>query len=137
MWLTGLGISRLCQKKNAQKKLAVTVFSFPPDKGNVGTAAYLNVFGSIYKVLENLKREGYDVGELPENGEELIKTVRLLSSLCHQRFLEGSEVTDNCNFTTANPVMTRANHLPSATPAVCHLWGAQTLRSVGNLWADA
>ncbi len=32
--------------------MAVTVFSFPPDKGNVGTAAYLNVFGSIYRVLK-------------------------------------------------------------------------------------
>lgn len=66
---------RLCKKRNAEKKLAVTVFSFPPDKGNVGTAAYLNVFGSIYKVLESLKREGYNVGELPANGEELIQTV--------------------------------------------------------------
>jgi hypothetical protein len=28
------------------------VFSFPPDKGNVGTAAYLNVFGSIFAVLK-------------------------------------------------------------------------------------
>ena len=41
----------------------------------MGTAAYLNVFGSIYKVLENLQREGYNVGELPANGEELIQTV--------------------------------------------------------------
>lgn len=30
----------------------ITVFSFPPDKGNVGTAAYLNVFGSIFRVLK-------------------------------------------------------------------------------------
>jgi len=43
----------------------VTVFSFPPDKGNVGTAAYLNVFGSIAKVLEDLRRDGYDVGDAP------------------------------------------------------------------------
>lgn len=35
----------------AEKKVAITVFSFPPDKGNVGTAAYLNVFGSIHRVL--------------------------------------------------------------------------------------
>ena len=35
-----------------EKKLAITVFSFPPDKGNVGTAAYLNVFSSIFSVLE-------------------------------------------------------------------------------------
>lgn len=44
-------MSRLGRKKKYEKRLAITVFSFPPDKGNVGTAAYLNVFGSIHKVL--------------------------------------------------------------------------------------
>ena len=43
---------QLAKKRTAEKKLAITVFSFPPDKGNVGTAAYLNVFGSIYRVLQ-------------------------------------------------------------------------------------
>ena len=38
--------SSLRIKPRADKKLAITVFSFPPDKGNVGTAAYLDVFGS-------------------------------------------------------------------------------------------
>ena len=42
---------RLSKKAKYEKRVAVTVFSFPPDKGNVGTAAYLNVFGSIHKVL--------------------------------------------------------------------------------------
>ncbi|GAX72580.1 hypothetical protein CEUSTIGMA_g36.t1 [Chlamydomonas eustigma] len=65
----------LRKKKNAEKKLAITVFSFPPDKGNVGTAAYLNVFGSIYKVLKQLQREGYDVGSLPMDDTALIKSV--------------------------------------------------------------
>ena len=67
--------ARLRKKANAEKKLAVTVFSFPPDKGNVGTAAYLNVFGSIFRVLKELKREGYDVGQLPGNETELIQSV--------------------------------------------------------------
>ena len=53
----------------------ITVFSFPPDKGNVGTAAYLNVFGSIYRVLKDLQRDGYDVGMLPMSEEALIKSV--------------------------------------------------------------
>ncbi len=44
--------ARLRRKPKAAKKLAITVFSFPPDKGNVGTAAYLNVFGSIHRVLQ-------------------------------------------------------------------------------------
>ncbi|GIL68376.1 hypothetical protein Vafri_21675 [Volvox africanus] len=67
--------ARLRKKRNAEKRLAVTVFSFPPDKGNVGTAAYLNVFGSIYRVLKNLQREGYDVGLLPPSEEDLIQSV--------------------------------------------------------------
>jgi CobN/Magnesium Chelatase len=48
-----------------QQQLAVTIFSFPPDKGNVGTAAYLDVFGSIHSVITELAKKGYDVGESP------------------------------------------------------------------------
>ncbi|NEQ96289.1 MAG: magnesium chelatase subunit H, partial [Cyanothece sp. SIO2G6] len=59
----------------AQKKLAITVFSFPPDKGNVGTAAYLDVFGSIHKVLKAMKQDGYTVEEVPETAEELMLEV--------------------------------------------------------------
>eukprot|EP00197_Chlamydomonas_leiostraca_P005537 CAMPEP_0202865108 /NCGR_PEP_ID=MMETSP1391-20130828/5262_1 /ASSEMBLY_ACC=CAM_ASM_000867 /TAXON_ID=1034604 /ORGANISM="Chlamydomonas leiostraca, Strain SAG 11-49" /LENGTH=1401 /DNA_ID=CAMNT_0049544909 /DNA_START=11 /DNA_END=4216 /DNA_ORIENTATION=+ len=65
----------LRKKRNAEKKLAITVFSFPPDKGNVGTAAYLNVFGSIFKVLQQLKKEGYDVGPIPGSERDLIDSV--------------------------------------------------------------
>merc|ERR1719183_924159 len=65
----------LARKRNAEKKVAVTVFSFPPDKGNVGTAAYLNVFGSIYEALKELKREGYEVGELPGSVEDLVDEI--------------------------------------------------------------
>ncbi len=52
-----------------EKKLAITVFSFPPDKGNVGTAAYLNVFNSIYSVLQDLKKDGYNVEGLPDTAD--------------------------------------------------------------------
>lgn len=33
------------------------------------------VFGSIYRVLKDLQRDGYDVGPLPLNEEALIKSV--------------------------------------------------------------
>nr|POE97470.1 magnesium-chelatase subunit chlh, chloroplastic [Quercus suber] len=65
----------LKRKSKAEKKLAITVFSFPPDKGNVGTAAYLNVFSSIYSVLKELHRDGYNVEGLPETSEALIEDV--------------------------------------------------------------
>ncbi|CAM9624606.1 unnamed protein product, partial [Hapterophycus canaliculatus] len=67
--------ANLRSKKNQEKKLAVTIFSFPPDKGNVGTAAYLDVFGSIHTVLSKLRKEGYDVGDLPEDSRALMESI--------------------------------------------------------------
>ncbi len=67
--------SNLRRKPKLNKKVAITVFSFPPDKGNVGTAAYLDVFGSIYKVMEALQNNGYDLPQLPESPEALMQEV--------------------------------------------------------------
>ncbi|MCT0198704.1 magnesium chelatase subunit H, partial [Synechococcus sp. CS-1325] len=62
-------------KPRLAKKLAITVFSFPPDKGNVGTAAYLDVFGSIHRVLQEMKLKGYDVQNLPRDSKALMEAV--------------------------------------------------------------
>jgi len=63
-------------KKNADKKLAISIFSFPPDKGNVGTAAYLDVFNSIFSVGNELRRQGYNLGtEWPKTQEELMDKI--------------------------------------------------------------
>lgn len=67
--------SSLAAKKNSEKKLSITVFSFPPDKGNVGTAAYLDVFGSIFAVMKEMKKKGYNVGELPADAKALMESV--------------------------------------------------------------
>ncbi|KAG0481231.1 hypothetical protein HPP92_012089 [Vanilla planifolia] len=67
--------AELKRKSKEEKKLAITVFSFPPDKGNVGTAAYLNVFSSIFSVLGDLKRDGYNVEGLPKTAESLVEDV--------------------------------------------------------------
>lgn len=67
--------ANLRRKPKLDKKVAITVFSFPPDKGNVGTAAYLDVFGSIYEVMRAMKNNGYDLPELPESAEALLQEV--------------------------------------------------------------
>lgn len=67
--------ANLRRKPKLEKKIAITIFSFPPDKGNVGTAAYLDVFGSIYKVMEALKNNGYDVQNLPESPSALMQEI--------------------------------------------------------------
>jgi len=59
---------------NADKKLAVVLFNFPPNLGNAGTAAYLDVFASVYRLLGELQAEGYSV-ELPASAEALRQAV--------------------------------------------------------------
>lgn len=50
--------------------LAIVLFCFPPSKGNIGTAADLDVFPGIWDLLQRLREEGYRVG-VPENADAL------------------------------------------------------------------
>merc|ERR1719157_293608 len=65
----------LKNKPNKDKNIAITIFSFPPDKGNVGTAAYLDVFDSIKAVLGQLDKEGYNIGDAPLEKEAIMEAV--------------------------------------------------------------
>ena len=67
--------ANLRSKPKSEKKIAITIFSFPPDKGNVGTAAYLDVFDSIKAVLAELKQQGYDVGDAPMDKAEIMGSI--------------------------------------------------------------
>ena len=67
--------ANLRRKPKLEKKLAITVFSFPPDKGNVGTAAYLDVFASIHRVMTALKNNGYNVGDFPAEPRALMEEI--------------------------------------------------------------
>jgi magnesium chelatase subunit H len=51
-------------------RLALLMFCFPPNKGNIGTAADLDVFPSVLEILNRLKAEGYSL-ELPESADHL------------------------------------------------------------------
>ncbi len=53
-----------------QIKLAIVLFCFPPSKGNIGTAADLDVFPGVWDVLNRLREEGYNV-EVPETADRL------------------------------------------------------------------
>jgi magnesium chelatase subunit H len=60
----------------ADRRVAIILYGFPPGYGAVGTAALLNVPKSLLTFLHTLKAEGYSVGDLPEDGEELIQWVK-------------------------------------------------------------
>jgi len=64
----------LRNKNLKDKKLSIVLYGFPPNAGAIGTAAYLDVFQSLFNTLSRLKEEGYSV-DLPSNVDELKKSI--------------------------------------------------------------
>mgnify|MGYP001242958095 CR=1 FL=1 len=64
----------LRRKPPRERRVALTIFSFPPDKGSVGTAAYLDVFRSLHNLLRAMAAAGYET-TVPATAEELMRWV--------------------------------------------------------------
>jgi magnesium chelatase subunit H len=62
--------NRLRNASRSELKVALVLFCFPPNKGNIGTAADLDVFPSVVEILQRLKADGYTV-EVPESADAL------------------------------------------------------------------
>ncbi|MEE1941546.1 cobaltochelatase subunit CobN [Streptomyces sp. TRM 70361] len=59
-------------KPNAGKRLALVFTAYPTKHSRVGNAVGLDTPASAVELLRALKAAGYDTGELPEDGDELI-----------------------------------------------------------------
>ncbi len=57
-----------------ETKLALVLYCFPPNKGNIGTAADLDVFASVFDVLAQLREHGYSL-DLPPSVDGLRELV--------------------------------------------------------------
>ncbi len=60
----------LRRSQRAQRKVAVVIFNFPPNAGNIGSAAYLSVFESLFHTLVAMQAQGYSV-DLPASVDAL------------------------------------------------------------------
>jgi magnesium chelatase subunit H len=61
---------RLQTANRDELKIALTIYCFPPNKGNIGTAADLDVFASLFDILRQLRFDGYQV-DVPETADAL------------------------------------------------------------------
>eukprot|EP00434_Breviolum_minutum_P022759 symbB.v1.2.020078.t1/scaffold1661.1/size106951/1 len=68
---------QLRKKPPAERKVAIVLYGYPPGIGATGTAALLNVPKSLYRLLEAMKDAGYDVGDLPQDPEKLIREITI------------------------------------------------------------
>ena len=109
----------------SERKIAIVLYGFPPGYGATGTAALLNVPRSLLKFLHALKDQGYNIGEIPEDGEELIRRVKQADEATDVV----TDITDKwsanqtiqLSSTTNNPSAT------SATKSVANTVNAKTL----------
>ncbi len=76
-----LGWLNLRRKPNAEKRVAIVIYNYPPGEHNVGSASYLDVFGSLEALLKTLKENNYVTDVLTrEDLKELITTHGLVNS---------------------------------------------------------
>mmetsp|Transcript_27930 Transcript_27930/g.78984 ORF Transcript_27930/g.78984 Transcript_27930/m.78984 type:complete len:1563 (-) Transcript_27930:449-5137(-) len=77
----------------SERKLALLLYGFPPGVGATGTAALLNVPKSLERLLETLREEGYDLGEVgqegPIDGEAIITALKAQED--QRAVMEGAE----------------------------------------------
>lgn len=105
-------LASLHRAKNADKKVGIVLFGFPPNAGAVGTAAYLSVFESLFNTLTRMKREGYDV-DVPADVDAL-RTMVLNGNA--QQYGQEANVADHVS----------ADHIVANTPpldAIEAAWG--------------
>ncbi len=65
-----LRLAHLRKTRNADKKIGIVLFGFPPNAGAAGTAAYLSVFESLHNTLIALKADGYTL-DVPASVDDL------------------------------------------------------------------
>ena len=57
----GLGYAALAATPNAEKRVAVLFYNYPPGKAGIG-ASYLNVAESLANILQRMRADGYHLG---------------------------------------------------------------------------
>lgn len=70
----GLNYAALSRKSNAEKKIALIYYNYPPGRAGIG-ASYLNVAESLANVLERMAAEGYDIGRAPPTADEVLADI--------------------------------------------------------------
>jgi magnesium chelatase subunit H len=66
-------VSKLVALKRSERQdrnVAIVLFNFPPNAGNIGTAAFLSVFESLWHTLNAMKAQGYQV-DVPASVDDL------------------------------------------------------------------
>ncbi|MBN1928848.1 MAG: cobaltochelatase subunit CobN, partial [Chlorobiaceae bacterium] len=79
---------------NAEKRVAIMLHNNPCKgvESTIGMAAGLDTFESLLSLLQRMRDEGYDTGELPESGRALLDLIQVRKALLEFRWTTADEI---------------------------------------------
>lgn len=108
-------------KPNAEKRVAIIMYDYPPGESNIGGAAYLDTFKSIEVLLDRLSEEGYQIADLPGRFPDIIQERGIINSA---QWVDYSTTLAHCPSLSAEDYEDILNTLPeSARQDVATDWG--------------
>ncbi|MEX0339601.1 MAG: magnesium chelatase subunit H [Arenibacterium sp.] len=105
----------LKKSESAERRVGVVLFGFPPNAGAAGTAAYLDVFRSLFNTLKTMAAQGYDV-DMPESVEALREKVLHGNARQHGQDANVAARVSANNLVTRNPWLAETEAQWGAAP---------------------
>jgi len=115
--------ARLRHLPNSQKRVAIVLSSYPTRYARVGNAVGLDTPASALALLRRLSAEGYQVGELPRSGDQLVHAL-IEAGAYDREYLRPEQMAAAPASLSAEAYATRYRRLPS-TPRdeIAASWG--------------
>ncbi len=79
----------LRRKQNAEKRVALICYNYPPGEDNLFGGAFLDTFTSVSEIFARLKKEGYTVGDVTK--EDLLAHFTAGKAVNSGRFASGTD----------------------------------------------
>ena len=68
--------AELRKTPNSEKRVAIIFANYPNRDSRIGNGVGLDTPASVIRFLRQMEQDGYQVGEIPENGDELIRQLQ-------------------------------------------------------------
>ena len=123
--------ARLHRLPNAEKKVALILHNYPANNAHVGCAADLDSPASLWRILQRLEAEGYDVGTLPPDADTLWQTV--MTHMTNDRtYADETRTAAATHIAAADVTAYEAQLAPTVQTELADTWG----RPPGDVMAD-